>query len=142
MNQFLRKSQSNLIDARWNIGVAETDDDLNVRNIRYIKHNHCFRESWFADLFVIEEIDGDYIILAEEMLVDKSIGRIVRLTVNKTDKVNDFEVLLDLDTHPSFPNHIKTEDGIFLYPESGASGELSFYRYGKTFVECGTFLKI
>lgn len=142
MKQFLRKCQSNLIDARWNIGIAETDDDFSIRNIHYVKHNHCFRKSWFADPFVIEETDRDYIILAEEMLVDKSRGRIVRLTVNKTDMVlSDLEVLLDLDTHLSFPNHIKTEDGIFLYPENGASGELSFYRYGKTLEKCGTVLK-
>ena len=28
MKQFLKKCQSNLIDARWNIGIAETDDQL------------------------------------------------------------------------------------------------------------------
>ena len=141
MKSFLKEYQSRLIDARWNIGIAETDDGLTIRNVRYVRHNHKFNESWFADPFVIEETDNDYIILAEEMLVDKSRGRIVRLTVNKTDMgLSDFEVLLDLDTHLSFPNFIKTEEGVFLYPENGASGELSFYRYGKTLEKCGTVL--
>ena len=142
MKSLLKEYQSRLIDARWNIGIAETNDDLTIRNIRYIKHNHKFNESWFADPFVIEETDRDYIILAEEMLVDKSRGRIVRLTVNKTDmELSDFDVLLDLDTHLSFPNYIKTEDGVFIYPENGASGELSFYRYGKTLEKCGKVLE-
>ncbi|MBQ2492882.1 MAG: hypothetical protein II527_06075 [Bacteroidales bacterium] len=142
MKQFLKKCQANLIDARWNIGIADVDEELNIYNIRYVRHGHSFRESWFADPFVIDETDRDYIILAEEMLVNKSRGRIVRLTVNKADMgLSDFEVLLDLDTHLSFPNHIKTKDGIFLYPENGASGELSFYRYGKTLEKCGVILE-
>lgn len=142
MKQFLKKCQSNLIDARWNIGIADVDDNLNLHNIRYVKHDHSFRESWFADPFVVEETEEAYIILAEEMLVAKSRGRIVRLSVQKSDmKLVNFEVLLDLDTHLSFPNFIKTEDGIFLYPENGASGRLTFYKYGKTLEKCGVVLE-
>lgn len=132
MRSFLKRIQSDLIDARWNIGFAEVDNDLNLRNIRYLKHNFRFTESWFADPFVIEETDSEYIVLAEEMQVNKK-GRIVRLIVRKSDfLLLDCQVLLDLDTHLSFPNFIKTQDGIFLYPENGASGQLTFYKYGET----------
>ena len=75
------------------------------------------------------------------MQVLRSKGRIVRLTVRKSDMfLTDCEVLLDIETHLSFPNFLKVGPDVFIYPENGASGTLSCYKYGNTLEKCGVVL--
>lgn len=90
----------------WNIGFIEkkrenilTDEEY---QIAWMKHSHMDR--FFADPFLVEETDEQYIILAEEcMLVDHK-GKIVQLTVEKkTKKLIARKKVLETDYHLSFP---------------------------------------
>ena len=37
----------------WNIAIAERNDDLSLKNIRWMKHN--YKDRWFADPFIIDD---------------------------------------------------------------------------------------
>lgn len=114
----------------WNIAIAERNDDLSLKNIRWMKHS--YNDRWFADPFIIDDTEDDYIILVEEYMHTTRLGRLARLTVSKKDcALLKNETILDMKTHLSFPNPIMVNGDIYIYPENGASGNTKYYAYGK-----------
>lgn len=113
----------------WNIAIAERNDNLNLKNIRWMKHN--YNDRWFADPFIIDDTEDAYIVLAEEYMHATRLGRLARLTVSKTDFILlKNETILDLATHLSFPNPIIVGRDVYIYPENGAAGNTKYYTYG------------
>ena len=118
---------------KWTIGFVEVQlvDAINPEynlNVHWLQHD--FRGRWFADPFVLEVNDTDIILLVEEYYDPIHRGRISRMIVDrKSYKIKSLNAVLTLPTHLSFPA-IKRINGRFLiYPESGASGELTLYDY-------------
>lgn len=124
----LKRFWNKIIQATWNIAIAEIGEDLTPVNIIWMKHNYLDR--WFADPFFLEETIDRYIILAEEYMLNNNKGRICKLTVDKKEcKLVCNETLLDRETHLSFPNICYNEKSeVFMYPENNASGHLTIYR--------------
>lgn len=119
----------NNIHCHWNIAITDFCEDLSLHNTRWMKHN--YRDRWFADPFIIDETSDTFVILAEEFMRDERKGRLARLTVNKTDCVLlNNETILNLDTHLSFPNYIKENGKIYVYPENKIAGKTTYYEYG------------
>lgn len=120
----------------WNIGIADQDDELEVRNVRWMKHS--YKDRWFADPFLFEENERTYIILAEECRHGCK-GRLVRLTVDKKNfQLVENEVILDLSTHLSFPNILEVEGTRYIYPENSTAGNTKYYNYGSALKLAGT----
>lgn len=112
----------------WNIAIAEMNDDLSLKSIRWMKHSYTDR--WFADPFILSDDNDTYTILVEEFMHCTRIGRLARLTVNKQDcKLLNNETILDLPTHLSFPNPIVVEGRLYVYPENAAAGNTKYYMY-------------
>lgn len=105
-------------------------DDLIPVNVKWMKHR--YRDRWFADPFIIDEDKDHFIILAEECILEENKGRIARLTVTKDEcELIKNETILDLPTHLSFPNPIKIDGQVFIYPENAASGSTNYYSYSE-----------
>lgn len=114
----------------WNIAIAERDENLDLHNIKWLKHT--YKDRWFADPFIIDDTDEAYIVLVEEYMHSTRLGRLARLTVSKKDcLLIKNETILDLKTHLSFPNPILVNGKIYVYPENGAAGKTKYYTYGK-----------
>lgn len=125
---FLRESLYKYIYSIWNIGLMERDPNLDVKKIRWLKHN--YKDRWFADPFIIGETAESFIILAEEYIISKNRGRIARLIVSKNDfKLIQTTPILENESHFSFPNFINLNNQIYLYPENIASGKTKIYKY-------------
>lgn len=124
----IKRFWNKIIQATWNIAIAEMGEDLTPINIKWMKHNYSDR--WFADPFFLEETSEYYVVLAEELLRSNNKGRICKLTIEKKEcELIHNETLLDLETHLSFPNiFINSESESFIYPENNASGHLTIYR--------------
>lgn len=121
-------------DERWNIGFIATDLEgiLNgdAITVQWLKHK-C-RDSWFADPFILKADNDEIVVLVEEFYKPIKRGRISRLTIDrKTMQLKKLDVVLELDTHLSFPAYKRTddEDLILLYPENSESGQLKQYKY-------------
>lgn len=131
---------------RWNIGFINTSlDDILYKkdiHIEWMKHN--IQESWFADPFLLDVTDSCFIVLAEEFTKRLNKGRISKLIIDRhTYKLEEVEVVKELNTHMSFPviirepwfierENVDTEEkGNFFYimPENGESGKLKIYKY-------------
>lgn len=123
---------SYLTDSRWNIGFVEEDihDVLHAKrlNIRWMKHG--YKDRWFADPQLLEVNEREIIVLVEEFCYQNDRGRIAKLTVGRNDyALREMKVILDLDTHLSFPFIYRKGKDIFLMPENCKSDATKIYRY-------------
>lgn len=116
----------------WNIGfiLNSLDGIFNGEDIRVEWMRHACKKSWFADPFILDVTSTEIWVLVEEFYKPIQKGRISRLIVDReTYQLKRLDVVLELPTHLSFPAIIRNEEGIFIYPENGESGELNAYRY-------------
>ena len=116
----------------WEIGFVEggldaimSDDSV---RINWLKHNN--KGGWFADPFILDITDSEIIVLVEEYRYGTAKGRIAELVIDKQSYLlKEISVILELDTHLSFPAVYRKGNKIFIYPESWFSGALSIYEY-------------
>lgn len=116
----------------WNIGFIQNSFDEILEGekiiVRWVKHNN--RNSWFADPFILDVTDDTICVLVEEFYKPIQKGRISKLTIDKHSySLIDKVVVLELDTHLSFPAIERREDGICIYPENGEAKGLWLYKY-------------
>jgi len=122
------------LDENYNIGFVDdfTPEKLleekRVRKITWMKHH--YRDRFFADPFIIELTDRTIKLLVEELEFDEHKGKISLLEVDRKSKeLKHRQVLLDIDTHLSYPAVITMEDHIYVCPENCESGRLAYYRF-------------
>lgn len=95
---------------------------------QYLKNKP--KDRCYADSFLLDVTDDEIHLLVEEIRNKYPIGRIAKLVIDKkTFAIKNEIVLLDLETHLSFPAIFRKENEIYVYPENAASGELNMYRY-------------
>ena len=126
----LRKIQYNQY---WNIGFCEQTPEELIRDkqlkpVKWLKHP--YRDRWFADPFIYKVTESEIIVFVEECPMENPKGIICELVINrKTMHLKERYVLLELDTHLSYPAYIHLEGKVFVYPENGMSGKLNIYEY-------------
>lgn len=116
---------------KWDLAIItpeDFDEELGLSKAHFIKNP--YKNKWFADPFIFNVTDDTIDVLVEEY--DKHIrkGRIARLSVSKkTYSISSVKILLELDTHLSFPAISRIANEIYIYPENSAAGKLSIYKY-------------
>lgn len=101
---------------------------VNELNIKWLKHD--FKDRWFADPFILDVSGSEIVVLAEEFCYALGKGRIARLIIDgKTYQLKNIEIILEIDTHLSFPAIWRENGRTFIYPESWATGKLDMYEY-------------
>ena len=84
---------------------------------------------WFADPFILDVTDDYIVLLVEEMRYAIHKGRIAKLLINRlTMTIEKMDILLEEDTHLSFPNIWRNGNDVYVYPENYESGELNLYK--------------
>lgn len=120
----------------WNIGFCDqTPDELiqdkALKPIKWLKHP--YRDRWFADPFIIKVTDSEIVVLVEECPMDNPKGIISELLIDRSTMcLKKRYVLLEKETHLSYPAIIRHNGKILVYPENGASGELNIYEYDES----------
>lgn len=116
---------------RWDIGIARISEGhlWNSPNWKF----HVVKPPkgcWYADPFILEITSKHIVLLVEEYSYNIGRGRIARISIDKeTYKIVDSEIVLDLNTHLSFPNILRLNGNIYIYPENSESGNLYMYEY-------------
>ena len=120
----------------WNIGFffffsEELLKDKALKPIQWMKHP--YKDRWFADPFILKVTEDEIIVFVEECPMEKPKGILCELVLDrKTKRLKQRFVILELDTHLSYPAIIRHDGKIFVYPENGASGRLNIYEYDET----------
>lgn len=120
-------------DTKYNIGFIDGNLKDIIEGIQPIKVNwlnHPYKDRWFADPFILDVTDNEIWVLVEEWYDPINRGRISKLIIDKqTYKLKDILVLLELESHLSFPAIRRAQDGIYIYPENSVTGKLTEYKY-------------
>lgn len=122
-----------LYNQNWNIGFCslmpeELIKDKALPSVCWMKHP--YRDRWFADPFILRASDEEFVVFVEECPIDNPKGILCELHIDrKSMRLKERYVLLELDTHLSYPAIIEYEGKTYVYPENGASGQLNIYEY-------------
>lgn len=128
--KFLRKLYERLTRDRWEIGFVDGGLDA-VMGQAPLKVNwlqHGYKDRWFADPFILDVTDSEIQVLVEEYRYETKKGRIALLVVDKrTYRLKSLDIVLEAETHLSFPAIWREKGKVFVYPENWQSGSLSIY---------------
>lgn len=117
----------------WNVGFCEqTSQDFiltkALKPITWMKHP--YKDRWFTDPFILKATGDEIVVFVEECSMDNPKGIICELVVDRRSmQMKKRYVLLELDTHLSYPAIIRYEGKVYVYPENGTSGKLNLYEY-------------
>lgn len=107
------------------IDALFTDQELDVEIVK-----NPFRDRWFADPFVLDVTDKKIYLLAEELCYDAPKGRVAKLTIDRQSMtIEKYDIILECPTHLSFPNILRKDGTIYVYPETCRTGKLDIYEY-------------
>jgi hypothetical protein len=130
MNRFT-KYKRQLQESAWLLGICENGyDDLKAGRIHWIDNGEYKGKKWFADPFILDYNDELITLLVEEFDYKVHRGRIAKLTIDRNNwTVTDCKIILDSDTHLSFPMIWREDNNVYVCPENNASGALNLYVY-------------
>ena len=127
----LKALYERLLRSRWEIGFVQNGLDgifADRVHVEWVKNP--FRDRWFADPFILDITDDYIYLLAEEYAFKTKRGRIAKLTISRESMVIvNYDIVLELSTHLSFPSILRENGKVFVYPESCATGRLDLYEY-------------
>lgn len=127
----IKEIYKKLTKISWEIGfVADGLQGVFSDNPQYIWVKNPYKnECWFADPFILDVTDDYIILLVEEMRYAVHKGRIAKLTINRqTMTIEKMEIILEEDTHLSFPNIWRDEKDVYVYPENHDCEKLNLYK--------------
>ena len=121
-------------EIKYNIGFIDGDIDSVIKGeqikVNWLKHS--YRDSWFADPFILDVTENEILVLVEEWYDPINRGRISKLVIDKhTFQLIDIIVLLELDSHLSFPAIKRKDREVYVYPENSVNNHLNEYKYNK-----------
>lgn len=133
----LNKIKRYLLRRYYIVGICEHTDDIynsvgDVNAVKWIKYPG-YKKNWIADPFILTADKNTITFFAEEWVDKNQKGRLVKLIVNRKKlKVIDKSIILELDTHLSYPIIYREGNDIYVYPENAESGLLNIYKYNVT----------
>jgi len=128
MSKFTQRLQ----ETQYNIAILDNTIEgiLEGEQLRYRLMKYDNKDTWYADPFILDVTENEYLIFAEEMQYSCEKARISKLVIDKESmELKSVIPLLTLPTHLSYPAIIRSGKDIYVYPESGLSGKLTRYKY-------------
>ena len=136
---YLKSLYNRVVLHRWELGFIESPihDIIEGKEFQIKYVNFPFEGRWYADPFILEYNDEEIVLLVEDFSDSDQKGKISKLFIDrKTMELKDVKIILELDTHLSFPIIIRKEDKIYIYPENSAAQTLDLYEYDRQTHEC------
>lgn len=135
----LKEIYRQIVLHRWNLAFLDNTVEEIVlgKELRYRYVKHPYKNRWFADPFVLDYDNESIVLFVEDYAdVDKK-GKISKLVIDrKTMEVTDAKIILELDSHLSFPAIVRKEGRVFIYPENSQANTLDLYEYDRETDEC------
>lgn len=122
-----------LLHYSWDLAYGEFKEDVIFKGVD--KHNlniveNPYKNKWFADPFIYKDSSEQLELFVEEFDYSIGKGRIGHLKISKSSKIiESLSIILETDTHLSFPAIYHVGDEVYVHPENSASGKSTMYRY-------------
>lgn len=140
IKMILDRLVSYLLDDYWDLAIIDNDISEIINGnplvFKYIK-NPYHKERWFADPFILNVDDNSIFLLVEDFFYSDRKGRISEIRIDrKTYQVKEVHIILELDSHLSFPAIFRENGHIYMYPENSQANGLWLYEYIPEKYEC------
>lgn len=125
---------SNLFKKKWDVAFVKGGIDALFADTPFqvVISKNPFKNHWFADPFVLDVTPDKILLLAEEMdqSAPQPYGRIAKLTIDRASmRIEKYDIILDTGTHLSFPNILRQDGKVYIYPENCHQGKLNLYEF-------------
>ncbi len=133
MNGILSKYISKLFVQQWTIGIAKAsikeiiDKKLFNPDIKWLKIEE--KHKFYADPFLIKTSKDNFSILFEDYSFYDEYGKISVMDLDEHLKPQSSKIILDTNSHLSYPFIFKENNKTYVFPEAAQSGRLSCYEY-------------
>lgn len=133
MKSVVYSFKQRLLHYSWDLAYGEFKEDIIFKGVD--KHNlniveNPYKYKWFADPFIYKDTPGYLELFVEEFDYSIGRGRIGHLKISKiSKKIESLSIILETDTHLSFPAIYRIGDEVYVHPENSASGKSFVYRY-------------
>ncbi len=135
----LKELYNRILIHRWELAFLESSVP-NVVGGKEFKVNHVkslFHGRWYADPFILDYDDQEIVLLVEDYSDSDRKGKISKLVIErKSMQQKDVKVILELDTHLSFPVIVRKGEKVLFYPENSEGHTLDLYEYDKKTDAC------
>lgn len=133
MIKYINKLKAYLLHYSWDLAYGHyqesiINDGLSPENYNIIRNP--YKEKWFADPFIYKDTSDYLELFVEEFDYSVGRGRIGHLVISKqSHRIEKLTILLEKDSHLSFPVIYRREGKVFVHPENSASGKSYMYRF-------------
>ncbi len=135
-----------LLDDYWTLAFIDNMlfDIINDKPLIYkFVKNPYYKDRWFADPFILDVDDNNIFLLVEDFFYSDRKGRISELTIDRHSyQIVDVHIILELDSHLSFPAIFRDKGHVYIYPENSKAGGLWLYEYNPQTDECKMIEKL
>ena len=133
MKERFRLIKEKLLHYTWDLAyghysMSVLTDGLSNGNYTIVKNP--YKNKWFADPFIYKDSLEQLELFVEEFDYSIGRGRIGHIVISKqTNKIEKLSIILEKDTHLSFPVIYRINGKVYVHPENSASGKSYMYRY-------------
>lgn len=122
-----------ICNQNWNIGFCDLTPEAFISSGklgRVVWVKNPYNDRWFADPFLLEVTDDTITVFVEERMVIADRGYLSELVIGRRIfEIKERYVILETDSHLSYPAIIKKDGHIYVYPENALGGPLKMYEY-------------
>lgn len=133
MQNSLVKYINKLFFKKWIIGICKDNIQDIIRKKTFNPDINWLRtdslDKFYADPFLLPSKNEDLNILYEEYPFNENYGKISLLTLDKDFKPRKNKLLLDTESHLSYPFVFIENNRTYVFPESAQKDKLSCYEY-------------
>jgi hypothetical protein len=133
MQNYFLKNLDRLFFKKWTIGICKGNIEEIIRTKSFDPDIQWLRpesnSTFYADPFLVHGNNGTYKVLLEEYPYKENYGKISLMTFDKDFKLVGQKVLLDTNSHLSYPFAFSEDGKTYIFPESAQSNKLSCYEY-------------
>ena len=135
----LKELYNRILIHRWELAFLDSSlaDVIDGKEFT-VNYVRCpFHGRWYADPFILDYNDEEIILLVEDYSDSDRKGKISKLVVDRQSMaLKDVKVILEQDTHLSFPAIIRKDGKVFIYPENSEAKTLDLYEYDLKTDQC------
>ena len=142
---FLKTLYNRLILHRWDLGfvINSMDEVIDGKKLNVERVKSHYKNRWFADPFILFYDEDEIVLLVEDYWDSDRLGKISKLVIDRhSSEIKDVKVILQLDSHLSFPAIMRIDGKIYVYPENSRAGGLWLYEYNPQTDECKKIEKL
>ncbi len=122
-----------LLHYSWDLAYGQYQESVIKEGLSkggYTIVKNPYKNKWFADPFIYKDTPEQMELFVEEFDYSVGRGRIGHLVISKQNhRIEKLTILLEKDTHLSFPVIYRKDGNVYVHPENSASGKSFIYRY-------------